>query len=74
MIRTPNEQSANVPSTTDAKTAHPLKRVPKPAAPIKDGVQGEGNYSAAREFNDAERKFVAAGKVTAAALAAAPTT
>lgn len=38
----------------------------------KDGVQGEGNYAAAREFNEAERKFVASGKVAAAARAAAP--
>jgi hypothetical protein len=35
-------------------------------------VQGEGDYVAAREFNEAERKFVASGKVAAAALAAAP--
>jgi len=44
--------------------------VKPPAA--KDGVQGEGNYQAAREFNQAERKFVASGKVAAAARAAAP--
>lgn len=36
------------------------------------GVQGEGNYKAAREFDDAEKKFVASGKVPAAARAAAP--
>ena len=35
-------------------------------------VQGEGDYVAAREFNEAERKFVASGKVAAAARAAAP--
>ncbi len=38
----------------------------------RDGIQGEGNYEAAREFNEAERKFVEAGKVPAAARAAAP--
>jgi hypothetical protein len=37
----------------------------------KNGVQGEGNYDAAREFNEAERQFVAFGKVDAAARAAA---
>lgn len=37
-----------------------------------DGVQGEGNYAAARAFNDAERRFVASGRVAAAAHAAAP--
>jgi hypothetical protein len=36
------------------------------------GVQGEGNYDAARSFNEAERKFVASGRVDAAARAAAP--
>jgi len=44
----------------------------KPAAIDKDGVQGEGNYTAAREFDEAEHKFVASGKVAAAARAAAP--
>jgi hypothetical protein len=44
------------------------------AAPAGTGqaMQGEGNYQAAREFNAAEHKFVASGKVPAAALAAAP--
>jgi hypothetical protein len=42
--------------------------------PSKDDVHGEGNYEAAREFNEAERKFVASGKVAPAARAAAPTT
>jgi hypothetical protein len=51
---------------------HLPKRDPIPAAPRKDGVQGEGNYEAASEFNEAERKFVASGKVAAAARAAAP--
>lgn len=37
-----------------------------------DGVQGEGNYDAARNFNSAERRFVAQGKVPSAARAAAP--
>lgn len=40
----------------------------------KDTVQGEGNYTAAREFNQAERRFVESGKVDAAARAAAPKT
>jgi hypothetical protein len=72
MIRTPNRRSAKTPSTGSANTAPRPKRDPKPAAPSKDGVQGEGNYEAAREFNEAERKFVASGKVAAAARAAAP--
>jgi hypothetical protein len=43
-----------------------------PAAMSNNGVQGEGNSEAARVFNEAERKFVASGKVEAAARAAAP--
>ena len=72
MTRTPNRRSAKTPSTGSANTAPRPKRDPKPAAPSKDGVQGEGNYEAAREFNEAERKFVASGKVAAAARAEAP--
>jgi len=44
----------------------------EPAESRGDGVQGEGNYEAARAFNDAERKFVESGKVPATARAAAP--
>jgi hypothetical protein len=40
--------------------------------PQRDQVQGEGNYDAARQFDEAERKFVESGKVEAAARAAAP--
>ena len=74
MIRTPTRHSPKTPSTSRATTAHRSKSDPQPAAPSKDGVQGEGNYAAAREFNAAERKFVESGKVAAAARAAAPTT
>ena len=74
MIGTPNKHSGKRPSTSRATTAHGPKSDPKSGAPSKDGVQGEGNYTAAREFNEAERKFVASGKVAAAARAAAPTT
>src|SRR4051812_38273061 len=38
----------------------------------RDGVQGEGNYDAAREYDEAQRKFVESGKVDAAARAAKP--
>lgn len=74
MTRTPDSNSTKTPSTSSASTAHLPKSEPKPAVPSKDGVQGEGNYAAAREFNEAERKFVESGKVSAAARAAAPTT
>lgn len=45
---------------------------PEPGETPADGVQGEGDYRSAREFNEAERKFVKSGKVPAAARAAAP--
>lgn len=35
-------------------------------------VEGEGSYTAARQYNDATRAFVASGKVDAAAEAARP--
>ncbi len=56
---------------------HPAKRPTGTRAmrdTSKDALQGEGNYTAARAFNDAERKFVESGKVDAAARAAAPKT
>ena len=39
-----------------------------------DGVQGEGNYDAARRFDKAEQDFVRSGKVREAAERAAPKT
>jgi len=60
--------------TDAARTEAAREAGAKPAAIDKDGVQGEGNYTAARAFNEAERKFVASGKVAAAARAAAPKT
>jgi len=57
---------------------HASKRPPTDAGASQgasNGVlQGEGNYTAAREFNRAERQFVQSGKVDAAARAAAPRT
>ena len=72
MIRIPNKHSAKAPSPSGANTLHRPKSGANHPATSKDGVQGEGNYEAAREFNEAERKFVASGKVAAAARAAAP--
>ena len=40
--------------------------------PTDSKVQGEGNYEAAKEYDDAQRKFVQSGKVDAAARAAKP--
>ena len=50
--------------STDRTTSGPSHAGNKaPAAMSSSGVQGEGNYEAARVFNEAERKFVASGKV-----------
>jgi len=72
MIRTPNSHSTKTSPTSRANTAHRAKSDQRPPAATKSGIQGEGNYEAAREFNAAERKFVVSGKVAAAARGAAP--
>ena len=36
----------------------------------KGGVQGEGNYEAARKYNERTRRFIKSGQVEAAARAA----
>lgn len=74
MIRKSSRHSAKTPSTSSASAPTRTQIEPMLTAPGKDGVQGEGDYAAARRFNDAERKFVASGKVAAAARAAPPTT
>lgn len=38
----------------------------------KDKIQGEGNYEAAKEYDDKLERFVKSGKVEEAARAAAP--
>ena len=73
MIRKPNKHSTKVPLKSKTNAIHLPGSGAQPAAPSKDGVQGEGNYQAAREFNEAEHAFVASGKVAGAARAAAPT-
>ena len=72
MVPTDNEHPTKTLSTGSARTQDRCKSDAGPSEMNKDGVQGEGNYEAAREFNEAERKFVASGKVAAAARAAAP--
>ena len=41
--------------------------------PGQDNVHGEGNYAASKQYNDATRDFVRAGRVEKAAKDAAPT-
>ena len=38
----------------------------------KPNIQGEGNYDASRQYDDATKKFVNSGRVEKAARAAAP--
>ncbi len=59
-LRTP--PASGRPKSGDGESAQP-----------NQALQGEGNYDAARKFDEAERQFVASGKVAAAARAAAPT-
>lgn len=73
MIRAPDKHAANSRSASGANATHRPQSDSKAALATKDGVQGEDTYEAEREFNAAERKFVASGKVAAAARAAAPT-
>lgn len=73
MVPPNNGHLTKTHSTGRAGTGDRRKSDREPSEMKKDGVQGEGNYVAAREFNEAERKFVASGKVEAAARAAAPT-
>ncbi len=42
------------------------------SAKSKDEIQGEGNYSAAQEYDEGVREFVKRGKVKPAAENAAP--
>jgi hypothetical protein len=72
MIPTQKALLAKTPSIRRASAEDQRKGDARLSEMSKDGVQGEGNYKAAREFNEAERKFVASGKVAAAARAAAP--
>jgi hypothetical protein len=66
-------ENGHLPDKTPSADANADDRRDADAAKLRtDGVQGEGNYDAARNFNSAERRFVAQGKVPAAARAAAP--
>ena len=69
-----NDHRTNLPTKESTTAKAPSDASGVRAAVECDGVQGEGNYAAARAFNDAEREFVASGKVAAAARAAAPRT
>lgn len=48
------------------------KQSATPPAEASKNVHGEGNYAASKQYNEATRDFVKAGRVDAAAKAAAP--
>ena len=54
MIRKSSRHSAKTPSTSSASAPTRTQIEPMLTAPGKDGVQGEGDYAAARRFNDAD--------------------
>jgi hypothetical protein len=60
-------------STNGDGSGNPQSGDTNPIELPKDGMQ-EGNYQAARDFNAAAQKFVASGRVPAAAAAAEPET
>ena len=72
MVPTNDEQPTKTPSTDSARTEDRGESHARPSDTKKDGVQGEDTYDPAREFNEADRKFVELVKVAAAARAAAP--
>ncbi len=73
MIPMNNEHLDKTLSMGKAKVKGASKRDADPLESNKDSMQGEGNYEAAKEFNEAEHLFVESGKVPEAARAAAPT-
>lgn len=74
MVPRNDEHPPKTPAPERADVKAPRKDPAASALTHTDGVEGEGSYTAARAFDDAERKFVASGKVDAAARAAAPKT
>lgn len=67
MLPTQNDHLPDHTPSADASADDRRHRDPDAAKSRTDGVQGEGNYDAARNFNSAERRFVAQGKVPVAA-------
>ena len=62
------------PKPLEGQTMKPSKpeQVDAPGVDNDPPMQGEGNYSAARRYDKAQREFVKAGKVDAAARKAKP--
>jgi hypothetical protein len=76
--RDPTKKPSSTAAIEPATSAKDAKKGPAGGgghyARDDDGVQGEGNYEAAREYDEAQHKFVESGRVDDAARAAAPKT
>jgi hypothetical protein len=70
--QTNNPQNDKRGQGNDAQRGNDQQNRDRSSQQSGDEVQGEGDYKSAREFDEAERKFVESGKVDAAARAAAP--
>jgi len=60
------------PSPQDEKREHEQGDAGQRSKQSWDNVKGEGNYKAAREFDEAEREFVQSGKLDEGIRNAAP--
>ncbi len=68
-----NDKHMNKSDVSASESTDKRNRDDSFSAEIKqEEVQGEGDYRAAREFNELEHAFVKSGGVPAAARAAAP--
>jgi len=65
MIPANNKHSSKTLSIDRSKAGDRRNGSSRPSGSNKDAMQGEGNYAAARHYNEGERRFVASGKVPA---------
>jgi hypothetical protein len=56
----------------DSKASPASSGADRAGAGQGDGIQGEGNYEAARRYDEAQKRFVDSGRVDEAAEQAAP--
>jgi hypothetical protein len=63
----------NQPTKQGQQSSRPQDAAKGTGQAGQDNVHGEGNYAASKQYNDATRDFVKAGRVDKAAKDAAPT-
>lgn len=69
---TQRKQQSSGADETRQKKQMQQKESSSPRQGGQSEVQGEGNYTAAKEYDDAQRRFVESGRVDQAAREAAP--